>query len=115
MKTDVLKKFIKEAVKEAIQEELKEILLEAVRSPKTIVNESLKDTYAQPHIEKPKKLTAAERQAMFGNILGEMQNGGVATSTYAGKFNPKPVDTINGSLPEGEVGLDMIMGLMSGK
>jgi hypothetical protein len=113
MKTTELKNLIKEAVKEAIQEELKEILLEAVRTPKTVVHESVKDTYAQPHLEKPKKLNAAERQAMFGGILGEMQSGGAATSQYAGNFNPAPVDTINGSLPAGEVGLDMIMGLMN--
>ena len=41
MKTDGLKKLIKEAVREAIQEELKDILLEAVRTPKTIVKESI--------------------------------------------------------------------------
>jgi hypothetical protein len=113
MKTDALKNLIKEAVREAIQEELKDILLEAVRAPKTVVNETVRDTYAQPHLEKPKQLTASERQAMFGGILGEMQNGGAATSHYAGNFNPAPVDTINGSLPAGEVGLDMIMGLMN--
>ena len=52
MKTTELKKLIKEAMKEAIQEELKDILLEAVRAPKTVVNEAIRDTYAQPHIEK---------------------------------------------------------------
>jgi hypothetical protein len=113
MKTTELKNLIKEAVKEAIQEELKEILLEAVRAPKTVVQESLRDTYAQPHIEKPKQLTAAERQAMFGGILGEMQMGGAATSQYAGNFQPNSVDTINGALPEGSVGLDQIMALMN--
>ena len=114
MKTDILKKFIKEAVKEAIQEELKDILLEAVRAPKTVMNESVvRDTYAQPHIEKPKQLTAAERQAMFGGILGEMQMGGAATSQYAGNFQPNSVDTVNGALPEGNVGLDQIMALMN--
>ena len=50
---------------------------------------------------------------MFGNILGEMQNGGAATSQYANEFKPQSVDTINGALPTGEVGLDMIMGLMN--
>jgi len=113
MKTTELKNLIKEAVKEAIQEELKEILLEAVRAPKTVVHESVRDTYAQPHLEKPKQLTAAERQAMFGGILGEMQNGGAITSQYANEFKPQSVDTINGALPAGEVGLDMIMGLMN--
>ena len=113
MKTTELKNLIKEAVREAIQEELKDILLEAVRAPKTIVQESLRDTYAQPHIEKPKQLTAAERQAMFGGILGEMQMGGAATSQYAGNFQPNSVDTVNGALPEGNVGLDQIMALMN--
>lgn len=112
MKVDVLKKMIKESVKEAIQEELKDILLEAVRSPKTVVNES-RDIYAQPHLEKPKQLTPAERKAMFGGLLKEMQQGGTTTSQYAGEFNPQPVDTINGALPEGSVSLDQIMGLMN--
>ena len=115
MKTTEFKKLIKEAMKEAIQEELKDILLEAVRAPKTIVNEAIRDTYAQPHLEQPKKLNAVERQAMFGNILGEMQTGGTITSQYANEFKPQSVDTINGTLPTGEVGLDMIMGLMNKK
>jgi len=115
MKTDILRKFIKEAVKEAIQEELKDILLEAVRTPKTVVNESIRDTYAQPHIEKPKQLTPSERRNMFAGILEEIQHGGVANSSYAGNFQPQgPVDP-NGALPEGSVGLDQIMSLMNNK
>jgi hypothetical protein len=113
MKTTELKTLIKEAVREAIQEELKDILLEAVRAPKTVVNESLRDTYAQPHIEKPKQLTAQERRDMFSGMLGEMQMGGAATSQYAGKYNPGNIDSINGALPEGNVGLDQIMALMN--
>jgi hypothetical protein len=116
MKPSDFKKIIKEAVKEAIQEELKDILLEAVRAPKTIVTESTRDTYAQPHLSKPKQLTPAERQAMFGGILEEMQNNNPATTAYAGNFNPTgPVDNVNGALPEGSVGLDQIMALMKGK
>ena len=122
MKTDILKKFIKEAVKEAIQEELKDILLEAVKAPKIpvgvggygTVNESIKDTYAQPHIEKPKQLTPTERRNMFAGMLEEMQHGGVANSAYAGNFTPQPVSP-DGALPEGSVGLDQIMALMNGK
>ncbi len=112
MKTTELKNLIKEAVREAIQEELKDILLEAVRAPKTVVNESLRDTYAQPYIDKPKQLNAQERRDMFAGMLGEMQMGGVATSQYANEFRPTSVDTINGALPEGNVGLDQIMALM---
>jgi hypothetical protein len=114
MKTTEFKKLIKEAMKEAIQEELKDILLEAVRAPKTVVNEAIRDTYAQPHLEKPKQLNAAERRAMFGGLLEDMQNNKPAVTAYAGDFNPTgPVDNVNGALPVGEVGLDMIMGLMN--
>ena len=114
MKPSDFKKMIKEAVKEAIQEELKEILLEAVRAPKTVVNESIRDTYAQPHIDKPKQLTAAERRNMFSNIMEDMQTGGVINTAYQGTIKPVGnVDTINGALPEGRVGLDQIMALMS--
>ena len=113
MKTDALKNLIKEAVREAIQEELKDILLEAVRAPKTVVNESVRDTYAQPYIEKPKQLTAQERRDMFSGMLGEMQMGGAATSQYSGNFQPQSVDPVNGALPEGNVGLDQIMALMN--
>jgi len=108
MKTTELKKLIKEAVKEAIQEELKDILLEAVRSPKTVVNES----YAQPKLDNPKQLTSEERRNMFSGILGEMQQGGTATATYAGNFNPAGT-TPGGDLPAGQVGLDQIMNLMN--
>ena len=114
MKPSDFKKIIKEAVREAIQEELKDILLEAVRAPKTIVTESTRDTYAQPNISQPKKLSPQERQAMFGGILEEMQVGGAATAAYAGNFQANgPVDAVNGALPEGSVGLDQIMALMN--
>jgi hypothetical protein len=37
------------------------------------------------------------------------------TSADVNTFVPRAVDSANGSLPEGNVGLDMIMGLMSNK
>jgi len=111
MKTTEFKKLIKEAVKEAIQEELKDILLEAVRSPKQVVSESLRDIYAQPHIENPKQLSPQERRDMFSGILSEMQKGGAATTAYAGDFNPRSKGP-EGGLPEGSVGLDQIMAMM---
>ena len=112
MKTSELKKLLKDAVKEAIQEELRDILLEAVKSSKQPVNES----YAQPVLAEPRKLSPEERKNMFSGILGEMQNGGVANSAYAGEVKAAgPIDPVNGSLPEGSVGLDQIMGLMGNK
>jgi len=122
MKPSEFKTLIKEAVREAFQEELKEILLEAVKAPKGVtvgnggygtVTES-KGTYAQPHIEQPKQLSPSERRNMFAGMIEEMQNGGIANTTYQGTINPSgPVDTINGALPEGQVGLDQIMALMN--
>lgn len=122
MKPSDFKKIIKEAVKEAIQEELKDILLEAIKAPKMVpvgvggygtVTES-QGTYAQPHIEKPKQLSPTERRDMFAGMLSEMQTGGIANTSYQGTIDTsKPVDTINGTLPEGQVGLDQIMSLMN--
>ena len=120
MKTSVFKQLIKEAVKEVFQEEMKSILLEAIRAPKTIVNESLRDpyvkpsknTYAQPHIENPRTLSSEERRAMFGNIIENMSGNPTITTNDMTTFVPRSVDAVNGSLPEGNVGLDQIMGLM---
>jgi hypothetical protein len=109
MKTEVLKKFIKEAVKEAIQEELKDILLEAVRTPKTqIVKE-----HVIPQVDissKPQEIITDKRQA-YMDVLGETALS--FTSQDVPKFSPQGVDSINGSLPNGDVGMDQIMSLMN--
>ena len=65
MKSTELKKMIKEAVKEAIQEELKDILLEAVRSPKTVVSENV--SIPTPQLSsQPKTNAKEERVYCFG-------------------------------------------------
>jgi hypothetical protein len=111
MKTDGLKKFIKEAVREAIQEELKDILLEAVRTPKTqIVREHMIPQVDIP--SKPPEITMDKRKA-YMDILGETALN--LTSQDVPKFAPQSVDSINGALPNGEVGIDQIMNLMVGK
>ena len=126
MDTKVFKKIIKEAVKEAIQEELKEILLEAVRAPKTIVQES----YVQPVQTLASNSTAPSINARdkYKELLGEMmesRNGNISmTSNDAVGFGQQPgyrppvsANTTGegSSLPPGEVNLDQIMGLMSKK
>jgi hypothetical protein len=113
MKTSVFKQLIKEAVREVFQEEMKSLLLEAVRAPKTVVNESLRDTYAQPHIEKPRILSSEERRAVFGNMISEMSGNTTLTTRNVPNFTPRPIDPVNGSLPEGDLGLDQIMNLMN--
>jgi hypothetical protein len=125
MKPSELKSFIKEAVREAIQEELKDILLEAVRAPKLPIQE----TYQMSPVaidtilpQLPQK-TATEKRAMMESIMGDMRRGqdtlnfttqNIAANTL--QVTPGMNTTGDGTkLPEGNVGLDMIMGLMNKK
>ena len=130
MKPSELKSFIKDAVREAIQEELKDILLEAVRAPKAPTHEvyqanpiTLPSTPAQT----PQK-SAAERKAMMESIMGDMRRGqdtlsfnsmdarGMGMNQTTLQVAPGMNTSGEGSkLPEGNVGLDMIMGLMNKK
>ena len=111
MKSTELKKMIKEAVKEAIQEELEDILLEAVRSPKTVVSENV--SIPTPQLSSKPTIDA---KAEYKNIMDEMMGGGSTHTTNSpGKFVPRPVDPANGALPEGDLGMDQIMGLLNNK
>jgi hypothetical protein len=114
MKTDALKKLIKEAVREAIQDELKDILLEAVRAPKTVVQESYTPapTYQQPVTS---TVNHDLRHSLRGMIGSEFDTTITANSSHAQpSYTPPPVNTTGegSSLPGGEVSLDQIMGLM---
>jgi hypothetical protein len=130
MKPSELKSFIKEAVREAIQEELKDILLEAVRAPKAPIIETPVGVGGFGVANTPPTPTKspAEKRAMMESIMGDMGRGqdtllfnsadargmGVAANTL--QITPGMNTTGDGSkLPEGNVGLDMIMGLMKGK
>lgn len=111
MKISDLKRFIKESVKEAIQEELKDILLEAVRTPKQVVRESY--TSQPTHTPTIPPITMDRRQS-YMDVLGETAMS--FTSQDVARFNPGAnVDPINGQLPAGDLGMDQIMNLMSGK
>jgi hypothetical protein len=125
MKPSELKSFIKEAVREAIQEELKDILLEAVRAPKAPIQETYKMhpvTVDAPTTQVPQK-SATEKRAMMESIMGDMKRGqdtlnfttqNIAANTL--QITPGMNTSGDGSkLPEGNVGLDMIMGLMGKK
>lgn len=110
MKLSELKVIVKEAVKEAIQEEMKEILLEAVRSPRPMIQESIPTSQPQMNTKSREELRES-----YQNILGE------TAATFNSSMVSKPLqingpmDTTspNGKLPEGEVSMDMIMGLMN--
>ena len=129
MKLSQLKTIVKEAVKEAIQEEMKDILMEAVRAPKQTVYETLgtsQTTIDTPGPMNPVMQTPMpedKRMAMkenIQNVLGGMMPG--ANGTLSATTGNLPLqmgsgDTTspNGSLPQGNVSMDQIMGLMQGK
>lgn len=128
MKVSQLKTIVKDAVREAIQDELKDILLEAVRAPKQTVYENNLGTpttdVASPSPMNPVMQTSLPetdklklRENMM-NVLDGMRPG--ANGTISANTNNMPLqvsgkmDTTspNGSLPEGNVSMDQIMGLM---
>lgn len=112
MKTDVLKKFIKEAVREAIQEELKDILLEAVKSPKQVVRESFSPTVSTPATTFTQP-TMDTRQS-YMDIMNETKLSFTSQDAQV-PFRPQSSDPVNGNLGVGEVGMDQIMALMNNK
>jgi len=118
MKLDILRKIIREEVKGAIQEELKDLLLEAIRSPKQVVEtQNYNTSPLSPVNTTTSTLSKEQLRENYRNILGET----------AASFNTSQVgkplqlhgsmDTAspNGRLPDGEVPMDMIMGLMNKK
>jgi hypothetical protein len=129
MKPSELKSFIKEAVREAIQEELKDILLEAVRAPKApIVETSVRGgEYNISNTAVTPQNHSAEKRAMMESIMGDMRRGqdslsfnsadarGMGVTANTLQVAPGMNTSGEGSkLPDGNVGLDMIMGLMKG-
>ena len=113
MKLSELKSVVKEAVREAIQEEMKDILLEAVRTPKQMVSPTT--TIPNTSMSNDNRIAMREN---IQNVLGGMMPNANGTLTATSANVPLQVtstDTINGSLPVGEVGMDQIMNLMKGK
>ena len=118
MKINALKKILKEVVRDVIQEELKDILLEAVKSPKVIpqpqqvVKESVQ--IPTPSTTPPQPtMNQKQRYEAYSNILGQTGNE-MFTSQQAKDFVPQPgSDPANGKLPQGNVSMEQITGLMS--
>jgi|TARA_R110000803_G_scaffold201426_1_gene266217 hypothetical protein len=129
MKLSQLKSIVKEAVKEAIKEEMKDILMEAVRSPKQTIYETSgtpQTSVAAPSPMNPVMQTPmSEDKRMImkeniQNVLGGMMPGanGTLSATTANiplQMGGGDTTSPNGSLPDGNVSMDQIMGLMTGK
>ena len=59
-------------------------------------------------------MSSQEKRDAYKNILGETAKG--FTSNNAQSFRPNPgMDVANGTLPDGNVGMDQIMNLMNSK
>ena len=119
MKLSQLKTIVKEAVREAIQEEIKDILIEAVRAPKQVVQEVVKNAPIQSKtLPENDKLKLRENMM---SVLDGMRPGANGTLSATSANVPMqvngPMDTTspNGSLPQGNVSMDQIMGLMQSK
>ena len=123
MKLSQLKTIVKEAVKEAIQEEMKDILIEAVRAPKSVVYENNTTTPTSVNSVTQQKMPEDKRMAMkenIQNVLGGMMPGAngtlsATTSNLPLQMGSGDTTSPNGSLPQGNVSMDQIMGLMSSK
>jgi hypothetical protein len=130
MKLSQLKSIVKDAVKEAIQEEMKDILIEAVRAPKSVVYENSMGT-PNTNIGTPGPMNPVAQQPMpedkriamkenIQSVLGGMMpgaNGTLSATTADVPLQMTSGDTTspNGSLPQGNVSMDQIMGLMQSK
>jgi hypothetical protein len=110
MKSSELKKLIKESVREAIQEELKDILLEAVKTPRVTTIAETGPVLETVNKQQP-TMTAEQKRSAYQNILGDM-SGQFTSAQVQPKFNPVGGDSVNGSLPPGEVDMSQIAGLM---
>jgi len=109
MKLTELRKVIREEVRAAIQEELKDILLEAVRSPKQVVTEHV--AMPTPQLSSTPSIDAKKA---YMDVMNETALS--FTSRDAETFRPKgQFDPANGTLPDGNVSMDQIMGLLNSK
>jgi len=116
MKLTELKKVLKETVREVIQEELKDIILEAVKSPKVLTTTPIVESHNPAPSPPPTTptMSSQEKRDAYKNILGE--TAASFNTNNVQTFRPNPgMDVANGTLPEGNVGMDQIMSLMNSK
>ena len=118
MKSSELKNLIKTAVREAIQEELKDILLEAVKTP-AVMSPPMYNAAPQivenqnPLSPQQPIMSAEDKRAAYKNILGDTATT-LTSNNVPQSFNPQQgFDSSNGTLPQGEVDMSQISGLMN--
>lgn len=108
MKTSDFKKLIKESVREVFSEELRSIILESLSKGKTI-------TESAPEI-KPQQIRS-NASAVFGNrlIKESIHQDFSEPEEYIPDYTPpRSANSVEGSLPPGEVSMNQIEKLMNG-
>ena len=120
MKLSELKSVVKTAVREAIQEEMKDILLEAIKNPQSQVITSTTHAPAVSSAPLAETDKLKLRENMMG-VLDSMRPGANGTLNATSADVPMQVtagmdtQSPNASLPEGNVSMDQIMGMMQSK
>jgi len=114
MKKEVFKKIIKEAVREVFQEEIKEILYESMKSSKPTLNESKNPSYSDIN-SIPTNFNESGIRNKYADILGETALSFTTKDVSPLQVSPGMNTMGEGtSLPQGEVGMDLIQNLMNG-
>ena len=114
MKLEILKKLIKESVREAIKEEIKDILMEAIRTSRSTINEQ--QTYQNYPSSTPKIPTEDLRSKYEGMMDMPFSRGTSDTLEFntGNIYRPmSPASGIEGSLPPGDVDMSQISKLLN--
>jgi hypothetical protein len=105
MKVTDFKKTLKEAIREVFQEELKNIILEAMKGDKNSISESRTRVTSNNPLESD---VISNLRNNYKNMMDEEEFSFSSQNTHP-KYNPRPVDPLNGVLPEGSVDLSQIL------
>lgn len=110
MKTTELKNLLKTAVREVFQEEMKELLLEMVKSQNRTPIVENTQPIQQPTVENPSNNSPVDVRHLYMEALGQ------TAAPPKQQLQITSTDTISegSKLPDGEVGMDLIAGLMKG-
>lgn len=114
MKLEILKKLIKESVREAIKEEIKDILMEAIRTSRSPINEQ--QSYQNYPSPAPKIPTEDLRSKYEGMMDMPFSRGTSDTLEFntGNIYRPmSPASGIEGSLPPGDVDMSQISKLLN--
>lgn len=114
MKLEILKKLIKESVREAIKEEIKDILMEAIRTSRSPINEQ--QSY-QNYPSSTPKIPIEDLRSKYEGMMDMPFSRGTSDTLEFNTGNiyrpMSPASGIEGSLPPGDVDMSQISKLLN--